>query len=343
MPAIWRGRARPASARRSRRTARPRERDTAARAQRDGPQRAAAGAPVAVGRSAMLGRSGLAPGPAQVAGVLVGAVGPHADAAAKATLLGLAHPGRVSDSGGRPARVGGSTSGSGSPTGIAWCLAARRPARARPPTAAASGWTAGRPRNVARSSQRGPLTPTIRDGCMAVVPSGGDRHLADQLGAEPALALGGGAAPLRDVGGDLGRTSLQRSPSRGAAKARSSSAPSGPASITDCTSPAGLVDLEPQLLALAAYQQRAEVDPLARRRRGPRDVDRSRFGGRDLVAGLVVGPVVGPSSSESWPSSIGGGCLAAELHVGLSAVCGRRRGRRGVSGLAGNQGGRSLR
>jgi len=92
---------------------------------------------------------------------------------------------------------------------------------------------AGRPSSVARSIQRGPLKPMMREGWVATVPSSsctGSR----QTSSVPNRPSRSSATPPRWAisAAICGRTVLHRSPLRGAANARSSSAPSAPASIT---------------------------------------------------------------------------------------------------------------
>ena len=133
--------------------------------------------------------------------------------------------------------LSGSVSGSGSPTGIAW--SPRRTttlARVSSHSAASSGLD-GR-----AAEERGPQHPPravdaddprrLLGGLPVVVCT---EQLADQLGAEAALALGGGAAAPGHLGGDLRPDLGPQVAVAGAAKARSSSAPSGPASTTDWT------------------------------------------------------------------------------------------------------------
>ena len=123
----------------------------------------------------------------------------------------------------------GSTSGSGSPTGIAWAprcttTAAQRvlPRLARRRARRPGGRAASR-----AAASAAPLMPTIREGWIAWRAVGRcDLHLADQLGAPRGPRARWRCRPCWATSAAIwGRTSLQRSPLRGAAKARSSSAP----------------------------------------------------------------------------------------------------------------------
>ena len=88
----------------------------------------------------------------------------------------------------------------------------RRRRRARRPA---------RPSSVARSIQRGPLMPMTRDGWVPVRPSSVFTvSWQMQLGAEAALALGGGAAALGEVGGDLAAGPRSTGRRRGARRRR---------------------------------------------------------------------------------------------------------------------------
>ena len=213
----------------------------AARAQRHRAQRAAQRDPLAVGR---LGDRGAPDLPARRTSWRRSraswsrGVGPAADACAAAGSSSCAIDSAVSWLDRARACGGQRRPAAPRPRASPGRRGVRRPADACPPSpAASSGSAAGLPSSVARSIQRGPLMPTTRDGWVRS-PSGAAPTLADQLGAPAALALGGGAAaPGRPRRRSAGATSDQRSPLRGAAKARSSSAPSGPASTTDCTSP----------------------------------------------------------------------------------------------------------
>ena len=210
------------------------------------------------------------------------------------------------------APVVASRPGSTSPTGIAWaprCTATLRMLSSQ--SFASSGLAAAAPSSEQRSIQRGPLMPTTREiwapperwptWQISSVPHGPSRSVAVPPDWATSAAI-------------LGRASDQRSPLRGAAKARSSSAPSGPAMTTDCTTPlasstwrrssrlgSGAIRSEPRStrstsLAAAAPRSRTGRPPAGPRRRPPpRLLD-------EVVEGAVVVDGVGLR-------------LAAELHV----------------------------
>ena len=239
----------------------------AARAQRDRAQGAAQPAP-ARGRARR--RSVLTPVSAYVLrrsrACWSRAVRPPADAAPQPALLGHAVKPRPGAAALRRA-LAGSVSGSGSPDGHRRARrGGRRPWRgssSQSPAASGLDGRAGRGTWRAASSAA-PLTPTIRDGCWAVRPSP-RCTVSWQTSSVPKRPSRSVAVPPRRAmsAASWGRTSVQRSPLRGAAKARSSRAPSGPASTHRLHGLGRLVDLEPQLAArLGRDQQRAEVDPL---------------------------------------------------------------------------------
>jgi hypothetical protein len=158
---------------------------------------------------------------------------------------------------------GGRVSGSGSPTGIA--CEPRRTATlisASSNAAPVSGSTAGRPRRVARSSQRVPLRPITRVGCVPALPSGKVTGIW-QTNSVPNLPSRSVAVPPRRIRSAAiwGRTSLHRSPF-----ARSSEHPQLQRAVGtrehDGLHVAGrLVDLQLELGACHGQQhERAEVD-----------------------------------------------------------------------------------
>ena len=175
------------------------------------------------GASAIVVRPDVRLDAAQVAGVLVGAVGPLADAAPQATLLRHGEIlGRIRNPAGSFARRSGSTIGSGSadrhrvvtpayddlgehvlprPGGLG---RGRGPAHQR---------GAQEPAGAVDPDHAGGLTGGLAVGLL-------HRALADQLGPEAALPLGDGAAPPLDVGGDLAAAPRSRGPRCGAPRRR---------------------------------------------------------------------------------------------------------------------------
>ena len=137
-------------------------------------------------------------------------------------------------------------------------------ADASPPSpSASSGRAAAAPSSVQRSIQRGPLMPITRDDLGA----GCRRALTGPRRSARCPTVPRARSPCRRAWATsaaiCGRTSDQRSPLRGAAKARSSSAPSGPAMTTDCTAPlASSTWRRSSRSGSGVMQQRAEVDPL---------------------------------------------------------------------------------
>ena len=164
--------------------------------------------------------------------------------------------------------AGASTTGSGSPTGIAW--APRRTATLRSVSSQSSA-SSGREAAAAeeRRAQHPARTVDADDaGRLGARPPRWP-DLADQLGAQRPLALGGGAAApgrrrRRSAAGPRSRGRRCAAPRRPAARARRRAGEDH-----RLHGPARLVDLEPQLAArLGRDQQRAEVDPLDVVRRG---------------------------------------------------------------------------
>ena len=123
--------------------------------------------------------------------------------------------------------LAGSTSGRNSPGAIAWSPRTTITSRSVcSRTWSGSGSSAGLPKNVARSSQRGPVMPAMREGWEIGLPSlvlAGDHQL--ELGAPGPVDLGRGAALASGLGCGSSCARRPRSPPlRGEAKARSSTA-----------------------------------------------------------------------------------------------------------------------
>ena len=184
-----------------------------------------------------------------------------------------------------------------------------------------SGSTAGRPSRVARSNQRGPLMPMTREGWRPAAPSGVVTGIWQTSSVPKRPSRSVAVPPRRAMSAAIcGRTSLQRSPSRGAAKARSSSAPSGPASIDRRDDAGRLVDLELQLEAVGAARAAASRGRPARRRRRSSVVGVERSASRGGPR-----PSAAVRRRRRRPSSTGSGGLAAELHATPSWRVARRR------------------
>ena len=190
----------------------------------------------------------------------------------------------------------------------------QRPPSPREPSARSPGL----PSRVARSIQREPLTPMTREaGCRSCRRACAPGLWQTQLGAPAALALGGGAAALGDLGGDL-RAGLapevavaraRRRPAARGRRPRRRASPTAPRRWP--RRPGGGA----RGRASGGDQQRAEVDPLAA----------SSSGGRRRRTGPVRGSSGVASAASTASVDVGLGGLAAELHDALLSLPARGR------------------
>ena len=220
----------------------------------------------------------------------------------------------------------------------AWRATPRRTddgAPAPPRTASpASGSTAGRPSRVARSSQREPLMPMTREGWRPVVAVGRLTGIWQTSSVPKRPSRSVAVPPRRPRSAAIwGRTSLQRSPLRGAAKTRSSSAPSGPANITDWTLPDASSTWSWSSRALGRQRPAAaprSTRPVGRRRRPRRRTGRRRWASPSASTSVgELRPVVDGSSAASGSAALRRN-FTGVLPVGLGLVGLRRGGSRSL-------------